>query len=188
MGPIDAWFLPPSQRMGVASVGRTKRSAVPAGGPIAGTALRLVRPTTGMWRVPGQRPDTCCESDPVALVRPSPILSVFDSTFSIPIRVECYCTAAKTVSKKVWPSFLESPPSELARAIQLIQNERHKIETQQFCKALEFCLISVRRARGTGRTMRGRRKTSIATPTSVAANPGGRSAINHSSVFAVRST
>jgi hypothetical protein len=35
-----------SQRIGVESVGRTKRSAVPAGRPIAGTALRLVRPTT----------------------------------------------------------------------------------------------------------------------------------------------
>ena len=32
-------------RSGVVSVGRTRRSAVPAGRPIAGTALRLVRPT-----------------------------------------------------------------------------------------------------------------------------------------------
>ena len=35
-----------SQRIGVESVGRTKQSAVPAGRPIAGTAIRLVRPTT----------------------------------------------------------------------------------------------------------------------------------------------
>ena len=43
---VKAWpVLCQANELGLNSVGRTKRSAVPAGRPIAGTALRLVRPT-----------------------------------------------------------------------------------------------------------------------------------------------